>query len=161
MKNNPKRNRGWYLSPRSYGNDDLFKSDADHRYEQPTGGAVEFAHLALIISDLKRSAHFYENILGLTPITRPNLGFDGLWYTLSKKQELHLMLLSSPYLHCNRPIHGGRDNHLAIFTKYENFIAIQQRLKHAGIPYTNSKSGRMAIFFRDPDLNTFELTSSF
>lgn len=33
---------------------------------------------------------------------------------------------------------------------------LEARLEAAGVPYTRSKSGRAAIFFRDPDQNTLE-----
>jgi glyoxylase I family protein len=35
--------------------------------------------------------------------------------------------------------------------------ALQRRLKTAGVPYTRSRSGRKAIFCRDPDGNGIEL----
>ena len=33
---------------------------------------------------------------------------------------------------------------------------IEERLKAHNVTYTKSKSGRAAVFFRDPDSNTFE-----
>lgn len=117
---------------------------------------MRFAHVALIVSDLKQSAQFYEVLLGLKRIKRPDLGFEGLWYGINDGQEIHLMLLDNPYAGCDRPAHGGRDNHLAL--QVEDFELIRSRLDAAGIAFTLSRSGRNALFCRDPDGNTLELT---
>jgi len=116
---------------------------------------MKFMHMALIVSDLKRAEDFYESILGLTKIARPDLGFDGLWYGLDGGSELHLMLLENPYVSCDKPEHGGRDNHIAL--QSHEFDHIRQRLDSVVVPYTMSRSGRNALFFRDPDGNTIEL----
>ena len=118
---------------------------------------MKFMHIALIVSDLKRAADFYEGILGLMRIARPDLGFDGLWYGLEDAGEVHLMLLDNPYVACSKPEHGGRDNHIAL--QSEKFELIRSRLETAGITYTLSKSGRNALFCHDPDGNTIELTA--
>ena len=54
-----------------------------------------------------------------------------------------------------RPEHGGRDRHLALAVS--GLEAIRERLERAGLDYTQSRSGRAAIFVRDPDGNTVEL----
>jgi len=116
---------------------------------------MNIAHIALLVSDLDRAAVFYEQILGLKRIKRGPLSFDGIWYGLAAGQELHLMLLDNPYEDCIKPQHGGRDNHIAL--QCEDFELIAERIEAAGIDSTRSKSGRQALFFRDPDGNTIEL----
>jgi len=116
---------------------------------------MKVVHIALLVSDLKQSAQFYEQILGLERIKRPQLAFDGIWYALEHGQEIHLMLLDNPYQSCDKPHHGGRDNHVAMQTDQLNQIINQ--LENNQVPYTMSKSGRAAIFFRDHDGNTIEL----
>lgn len=44
--------------------------------------------------------------------------------------------------------HGGQDRHVAVGV--ESVDALQGRLEDFSIPFTRSKSGRKAIFFRDP-----------
>ena len=44
--------------------------------------------------------------------------------------------------------HGGRDRHMAVGVK--SVPALCARLEEFGIPFTQSKSGRAAVFFRDP-----------
>ncbi len=116
---------------------------------------MKIAHIGLIVSDLHRAALFYEQVLGLSRIKRPELAFDGIWFGLEGGQQIHLMLLDNPYAACEKPAHGGRDNHVALQTN--DFDVIRQRLDAVQIQYTISKSGRAALFCRDPDSNTIEI----
>ncbi len=119
---------------------------------------MKIVHIALLVSDLKRSAHFYEQVFDLQRLARPAaLAFDGLWYGLEGGQQIHLMLLDNPYQDCDKPLHGGRDNHVAMQT--DDITLISERLDAIDVPYTMSKSGRNALFCRDPDGNTIELTA--
>jgi len=119
---------------------------------------MKMVHIGLIVADLNRAALFYEEVLGLARIKRPQLAFDGIWYGLEGGQQIHLMLLDNPYRGCNKPAHGGRDHHVALQT--DAFDVIRQRLDTVHIQYTMSKSGRIALFCRDPDGNTIELMQS-
>jgi glyoxylase I family protein len=109
-----------------------------------------------LVTDLARSADFYENILGLTPIKRPDLGFSGLWYGVGDLQ-LHLLQLTPPLRHPVLPSHVGRDWHLAMMIdSLVDLEDLKQKLMTQNIPYTLSRSGRNALFCRDPDLNGLE-----
>lgn len=112
-------------------------------------------HVALIVSDLKASAAFYEGCLGLIRDSRPELGFEGIFYTLDDGAQLHLMQIANPYANCLLPEHGGRDRHLAL--DVPDLEMIRARLDSAGIAFTPSRSGRRALFCRDPDGNAIEL----
>lgn len=116
---------------------------------------MRLLHAGLLVGDLQRAAYFYEGILGLQRAERPNLGFEGIFYALGDGQQIHLMLLDNPYAGCTLPQHGGRDRHLALGVN--DLQAIRQRLEAAGITYTMSRSGRAALFCRDPDGNAIEL----
>jgi len=116
---------------------------------------MKLLHAGLLVSDLSAAAAFYEGILGLKRAERPELGFEGIFFALDGAQQIHLMLLDNPYQDCSLPDHGGRDRHLALgVTELES---IRQQLDAAAIPYTLSKSGRAALFTRDPDGNAIEL----
>ena len=116
---------------------------------------MKLIHAGLLASDLSAAAGFYEGILGLTRAERPDLGFEGIFYALDDQQQIHLMQLDNPYQDCALPAHGGRDRHLALgVTELDR---IRQRLDDAGIAYTLSRSGRAALFCRDPDGNAIEL----
>lgn len=112
-------------------------------------------HAGLLVSDLARAKTFYESVLGLVPYPgRPELPYPGEWYVLGGGQQLHLMTLPNPDAGVIRPQHGGRDRHIALAVK--DMAALKDRLDAAGVAYTVSKSGRSALFCRDPDANTLE-----
>jgi glyoxylase I family protein len=111
-------------------------------------------HVSLLISDLERSLGFYCDILGLELLARPELGFPGAWLAIGDRQ-LHLLVLPNPDAEAVRPEHVGRDRHLAL--SVAGLDELEQRLLQAGSPITRSRSGRNAIFCRDPDGNGVEL----
>lgn len=112
-------------------------------------------HAGLLVSDLVAARHFYESVLGLIRMPRPDLPYPGVWYALNDEQQLHLMQLPNPDQNAIRPPHGGRDRHIALaVTDIERF---RTRLESAKLVYTLSRSGRPALFCRDPDGNTLEL----
>jgi glyoxylase I family protein len=114
-------------------------------------------HAGLIISDLEKSRAFYEGLLGLTPNpARPNFGFPGVWYDIGRNQ-VHLMVVPNPYTEVAHPEHGGRDNHVAF--SVDDVEAVRAVLDEAGIVYSMSKSGRAALFCRDPDGNALEFSA--
>lgn len=118
---------------------------------------TQLLHSGLIISNLEKSRAFYEGLLGLKPNpARPDFGFEGVWYDIGANQ-IHLMVVPNPYEGVVRPEHGGRDNHVAL--SVADLGAVRQALEQAGIPYSMSKSGRAALFCRDPDGNALEFSA--
>jgi glyoxylase I family protein len=112
-------------------------------------------HASVIVSDTRRALQFYHDLLGLQVATdRPDLGYPGAWLMLGD-QQLHLLELPNPDPISGRPVHGGRDRHIAI--SVSNLHALKQTLDQQGLVYTLSKSGRAALFIRDPDGNALEL----
>lgn len=115
-------------------------------------------HATFLSSDLARSRLFYEGVLGLRPDpARPDMGFDGVWYDVAASQQIHLMQLPDPEAGLVRPSHGGRDRHVALGV--DTLDALRAKLDEVGIPYTMSKSGRAALFCRDPDGNALEFVA--
>lgn len=114
-------------------------------------------HATFLVADLDRSRAFYEHVLGLecNP-DRPEMSFDGVWYDVGP-QQLHLMRLPSPEIGLQRPEHGGRDRHVALAVS--DLAELARRLEQAGVGYTLSKSGRTALFCRDPDDNALEFVA--
>ncbi len=111
-------------------------------------------HISLVIADVECSKHFYCDLLQLKEIPRPDLGFDGYWIGLGTFQ-IHFLKVKNVDPVTERPEHVGRDRHLAM--EVDDLNPVIDRLKNDKIPYTVSKSGRNAIFFRDPDGNGIEL----
>ncbi len=112
-------------------------------------------HATFLSSNLEQSQSFYEGVLGFkTNPNRPAMSYEGFWYDVAPNQQIHLMLLPDPEAGLQRPEHGGRDRHVAMaVSNMEELIA---RLSYAGVTYTLSKSGRNALFCRDPDGNALE-----
>lgn len=112
-------------------------------------------HVSIIVSDAEASLNFYQGLLGLSILNRPNLGFPGYWLDLYNGQSLHIMELPNPNESTERPEHGGRDFHFALrvdsVTDYEAFLQARN------VVYTRSRSGRNALFIKDLDNNAFEL----
>lgn len=112
-------------------------------------------HATFLSGDLARSRAFYEGVLGLRPDpARPPMGFDGVWYEVAANQQIHLMALPDPEAGLQRPVHGGRDRHVALAVS--DLAGLMSRLDAAGVAYTVSQSGRRALFCRDPDGNALE-----
>jgi glyoxylase I family protein len=112
-------------------------------------------HVSLIVADTERALGFYRDLLGLqVDPERPDLGYPGAWLRIGE-QQIHLLELPNPDPVEARPQHGGRDRHLAVVVIDLDTIAAL--LDGAGITYSLSRSGRRALFTRDPDANAIEL----
>ncbi|KPK10855.1 MAG: glyoxalase [Acidithiobacillales bacterium SG8_45] len=111
-------------------------------------------HSSMIVADTERSLGFYRDVLGMSVhVSRPDLDFPGAWLNVGG-QQIHLLELDNPDPVVGRPAHGGRDRHVAIGV--DNLVQLMEALEKAGVPYTASKSGRRALFCRDPDGNALE-----
>ena len=115
---------------------------------------ISLHHSSLIVSNINKSLAFYRDTLGLQQVERPDLGFPGAWFQLGS-QQIHLLELENPDPTTGRPEHGGRDRHVAL--NAVSLTPVQDALNKAGITYTMSKSGRRALFCRDPDGNAVEI----
>ena len=116
---------------------------------------LKLHHASLIVKNIDVALTFYQNVLGLElDHSRPNLGYPGAWLTLPGEQQIHLMLLDNPDKNSLRPQHGGRDHHIAFAVSSIEKIATS--LESLNITFTKSKSGRKALFCRDPDGNALE-----
>jgi catechol 2,3-dioxygenase-like lactoylglutathione lyase family enzyme len=103
-------------------------------------------HAALRVSDVERSKRFYESLLGLAAVERPDFGFPGAWYGLGEGQ---LHLIQSPKV--SETI-DPTDPHVAI--EVEDFEATKQALRDQGIQFLDFAT---ALWIHDPDGYTIEL----
>lgn len=116
---------------------------------------VGLDHAAVLVRDTARALAFYTNVLGLSVHHgRPDLGYPGAWLVVGD-QQLHLMELPDPDRGGTRPDHGGRDHHIALAVA--DLMPVEHALERAGIACTRSRSGRRALFCRDPDGNALEI----
>merc|ERR1712176_809722 len=121
-------------------------------------------HIALIVSDVGRSAAFYSDVVGLQQIRRPDFDRHGAWFTMGNL-ELHL-IKGIPVVHSGDDLIVG---HISLETY--DIDRVPEILKAKGISFrqnvsvpkgtmtkgsgTNDSSNNSAIvkqyFFRDPD----------
>jgi len=112
-------------------------------------------HVSVIVSDTEQALWFYRDILGLAvDQARPDLGYPGAWLNVGA-QQIHLLELPNPDPVTGRPEHGGHDRHTALLAA--SLDEVVARLEKNNVVYTLSKSGRRALFCRDPDGNGVEL----
>ena len=111
-------------------------------------------HVSMIIADKQKSLDFYCGVLALEQdLNRPTLSLDGIWLNVAGLQ-IHLLVCANPDAISGRPEHGGHDRHLAL--SCNNLATLMVQLKNNHIEYSCSKSGRKALFCRDPDGNGLE-----
>jgi len=112
-------------------------------------------HVSIIVKDADASLAFYQSLLGLGILERPDLAFPGYWVDLFAGQSLHIMQLPNPNAATIRPEQGGRDYHFAL--RVDCIETYAEKLNEMGRTFTSSQSGRKALFVRDLDENGFEL----
>ncbi|MBW4689075.1 MAG: VOC family protein [Komarekiella atlantica HA4396-MV6] len=110
-------------------------------------------HTAILVTDLKRSEHFYGKVLGLSKIDR-SLKYSGAWYQVDNYQ-IHLIVATTvPTKNPNEK--WGRNPHIA-FSVADLDTAKLELLNH-NYRIQASASGRAALFTQDPDGNIIELS---
>ena len=120
---------------------------------------TQLLHASILVVDVERARAFYEGVLGLPASDkRPDLGYPGVWYELGA-QQIHLIAAAAAPqpmhdAHDAHDAHGGRDRHIAL--AIDDLAALKAKLNALGVAYTLSRSGRRALFCRDPDGNALE-----
>jgi catechol 2,3-dioxygenase-like lactoylglutathione lyase family enzyme len=114
-------------------------------------------HVSVCVSDLDRAKVFYGDVLGLSELPRPDLGFPGAWYAVGESQELHLIGHPPSKTMCGTPDIDGRDGHFAFrVSSYDETLA---RLRERDVPVIESprnKTPWAQIYVTDPDGNVIE-----
>jgi glyoxylase I family protein len=119
---------------------------------------IALNHVSLLVSDTASALDFYQGLLGLdVDESRPETGFPGAWLVVGAAQ-IHLLEIPAALTPAALPEHGGRDRHFAL--DVVDLGVVEAALVTAGIPYTFSRSGRRALFCRDPDGNAVELVET-
>lgn len=116
-----------------------------------------FHHVGFLVTDIERAAAFYEGVLGLENLLRPDFGFPGRWYDLKNGNQLHLMSTADLPAHAtDNPVF---DRHIALVVADIKNTA--EQLVALGIAYAEGGGrGGTQLFVRDPDGNMIELRSA-
>lgn len=117
----------------------------------PVATGRSMNHVSLSVTDVDRSARFYQRVLGMEIISRPANG--GLNMGLGDESFLGLYELGNP----------GRMHHLCIGVEDYDAEALAARLEEHGVEArinrdpANRTSGGDQLYFEDPDGITVQL----
>jgi catechol 2,3-dioxygenase-like lactoylglutathione lyase family enzyme len=131
---------------------------ASYSQENKTSGIsiLSYNHVGLAVKDLKISASFYREIIGLSPLDLPdNLVSIRRWFKIAPGQELHLLLGRE------NPVANNDKNaaHFSLSIAANAADGVEAFLKLKNIPYVRQKrfDGAYQIFITDPDGYVIEL----
>jgi catechol 2,3-dioxygenase-like lactoylglutathione lyase family enzyme len=112
-------------------------------------------HVSFAVRDLERSRRFYEGVLELEAIPRPELGVAGMWYRAGAS-EVHL-IETPPGADVGAA--PGRLSPLANHSAFAiaDYGATLARLKARGVEVLETNPERGQLWVRDPDGNVLEL----
>ena len=113
--------------------------------------ARAFSHAAVRVTDAEKSKAFYEKVLNLKKLPRPDFPFGGAWYGVGES-AIHLIQSEDRN---RKPDPLGA--HIAI--EVEDFEATKSTLKELGIEFLEAPgmvAGRQ-LWILDPDGHTIEL----
>ena len=111
-------------------------------------------HVAIHVRDVAASRAFYGGVLGLREMPRPDFDFDGAWYAIGDRHELHLIGDRT-----KPPQSDPRGTHFAI--EVADIQEAAEFLSGAGIEFDTIRTrpdGARQIFFQDPDGHWIEYT---
>jgi glyoxylase I family protein len=120
----------------------------------------QIAEVAIVVTDLDRSVHFYTEVLGLplwerhprNATVRLANGFLGLW--LPGAWEIPLSANSAPIR-----LEGGARQHLVFYIESKDADAALANLQRHGVRYYGprvNEKGEVHIDFEDPDGHMLE-----
>ena len=116
-------------------------------------------HVSFSVGDLERSRSFYEGILGLEQIERPDLGrLQGIWYRAGNT-EVHL-IVAPEGADVGAPPRGivPLANHVAF--GIEDYEQARDFLKSRGVEVLETTASAGQMWVRDPDGNVIELITA-
>lgn len=123
-------------------------------------------HFLIRSNDLEKSRAFYQEVLGMSQVPRPDFPFPGYWLGVAGTAQVHLApgaIDNASLYFIGTPPHAANDNsgvidHVAFLAS--DPLALVQHLKKLNVPYRPrylSDSKLFQLFVKDPDGITVEL----
>lgn len=119
---------------------------------------LDIHHVAIKTQDLEGTNRFYEDVLGLQAIDRPDFDFPGTWFDLGSTM-FHIMAGDAGLDNEGKPTQGSASvDHVAV--KAHDFDAMKQTAIDHGMPHREfaiPDFGLWQLFVRDPNGVIIEL----
>ena len=112
-------------------------------------------HASISVGDIDKAEWFYGELLGLTPVPRPDFGFPGAWFDAGGT-PVHLT--TGGYMRGDDFELRPNDPHIAFLV--DDIEEMVQQLAANGIDFwefPNSPAALRQVFFSDPWGNMLEL----
>ena len=109
-------------------------------------------HLSFTVTDLERSKAFYEDIMGLETVPRPDFGIGGVWYSAGNAQ-IHLIELKGREKAETKLSPLANHNAFAI----DDYQKVLEQLKEHAVEILETTPEQGQMWIRDPDGNVIEL----
>lgn len=109
---------------------------------------IRLHHASIRVGDLERSRAFYEKLMGLGTIERPELGFPGVWYGIGEGQ-LHLIQRDALGMKID-----PTGPHFAV--EVDDLDEARRELREAGLETLDPGGDQLWVL--DPDGYTVEIT---
>lgn len=128
----------------------------------------KMGHVALVVSDVGRSAAFYADVLGFRQVVRPDFDRHGAWFALGNV-EFHLikgvpavhdgsnLIVSHISLECGQKVDEVAEKLRKMGVPYERNISVPKGHSSAASQGGSLDDTLQQLFVRDPDGYYFEL----
>jgi catechol 2,3-dioxygenase-like lactoylglutathione lyase family enzyme len=131
-------------------------------------GTLRLHHVAIIVTDLDRSAAFYQQLFELSPIARPPFPIPGLWLGVGDL-AVHLTVYPAGHFR-TRPVDND-DIHFAFNTDdFEHFVTRAEAMGFGAdrpaddpmrmILKRQGMAGFPQLYLLDPDRNIIEVNGA-
>jgi lactoylglutathione lyase len=115
--------------------------------------SLDFDHTTVYVTDISKSAAFYENVLGLEKLPEPFHDGKHNWYRIGDHSQLHVVAgatKSGQQQDIGQHV-AFRVASLADFRKHLDQLQVKYRPYDGSTKFTPRPDGINQIYFQDPD----------